>query len=43
MNQKMDKIFIVSILELILSRSKGKAKNVKIFRRIFLPAEDYVF
>ncbi len=39
----MDKTVIISILELILLRSRGNAKKVKIFQRIFHPAVDYVF
>jgi len=33
----------ISILELILLRSRGNVKEVKIFQRIFHPAVDYVF
>ena len=39
----MDKTVIISILEFILLRSRGNAKKVKIFQRIFHPAVDYVF
>jgi hypothetical protein len=39
----MDKTLIISILELILLRSRGNAKEVKIFQRIFHPTVDYVF
>jgi hypothetical protein len=39
----MDKTVIISILELILLSSRGSAKNVKVFQRIFHPAVDYVF
>ena len=39
----MDKTLIISILELILLRSRGNAKKVKIFQRIFHSAVDYVF
>ena len=39
----VDKTIIISIFELILLRSIGNAKNVKVFQRIFHPAVDYVF
>jgi hypothetical protein len=37
--RSMDKTLIISILELILLKSRGNAKKVKIFH----PAVDYVF
>ena len=39
----VDKTIIIFIMELILLRSRGNAKKVKIFQRIFHPAADYVF
>jgi hypothetical protein len=39
----VDKAIIISIFELILLRSRGNAKNVKVFQRIFHPAVDMYF
>jgi len=39
----MDKTLIISILELILLRTRDNAKKMKILNEFFHPAVDYVF